>query len=284
MSSKDKNIQKTDPMFRGRISDLIAASEYTVKTSGFLTPLEQRIAFDTAKSEGAEYRCFFWGGAADAERRLLVMIPDWLTPEEPLLCGPFDEERENALREIMAEGSDSGEISGAVCAVEITSGRFASLEHKDFMGALLGLGIKRETLGDIVPSENGSAIAFLLPHAAAFVGENLEKAGREGVKAENITLPEGYRIPREFEVLTDTVMSVRLDGIVKSLCKVSREEAQVLVEKGEVTLNYITETEKDKPVCKGDVISVRGYGKFIYDGDRGVNRRGRIRFDARKYI
>lgn len=280
----DKNVQKTDPMFKGRISDLIAASEYTVKTSGFLTPLEQRIAFDTAKSEGAEYRCFFWGGAGDAERRILVMLPDWLTPEQPLLCGPFDEEREDAIREIMASGADSGEIKDAVCAVEITSGKFTALEHKDYMGALLALGIKRETLGDIVPLESGRAVAFLLPHAAAFVGENLEKAGREGVKVEKVTLPDGYRIPWEFETLTDTVMSLRLDGIVKSLCKVSREDAQSLVEKGEVTLNYICETEKDKPVCKGDVISVRGYGKFIYDGDRGVNRRGRIRFDARKYI
>ncbi len=284
MSSKDKNTQKTDPMLKGRISDLITASEYTVKTGGFLTPLEQRIAFDTARSEGAEYRCFFWGGAGDAERRVLVMLPDWLTPEKPLLCGPFDEEREDALREIMASGADSGEIREAVCAVEITSGNFKALEHKDYMGALLGLGIKRETLGDIVPLESGRAVAFLLPAAADFICQNLEKAGREGVKAEKVTLPDSYRIPREFETLTDTVMSVRLDGIVKALCKVSREEAKELVEKGEVTLNYICETESDRQISKGDVISVRGYGKFIYDGDRGVNRRGRIRFDARKYI
>ncbi|MBE6562546.1 MAG: hypothetical protein E7660_02290 [Ruminococcaceae bacterium] len=284
MSSKDKFTVRDEAMFRGHVSDLVTASEYTVKTSGFLSPLEQRIAFDTAKSLGAEQRCFFWGGAPEAERRILVMIPDWMTPEEPVLCGSFDEEREDILRDIILSGADGGDISGAVCAVEISSEGFRDLEHKDYMGAILGLGIKRELLGDIVTSEAAPAIAFLLKSAVPFVEENLEKAGREGVKVEIAELPEGYRIPREFEVISDTVMSLRLDGLVKSLCKVSREDAASLVEKGEVTLNYIVETEKDAPVSKGDVISVRGHGKFIYDGDRGVNRRGRIRFDARKYI
>ncbi len=284
MSSKDKFSLRDEAMFKGHVSDLVGASEYTVKTSGFLTPLEQRIAFDTARSVGAEHRCFFWGGAPEAERRVLVMIPDWLTPESPVLCGPFDEEREETLREIISSGADGGEISEAVCAVEITSEGFATLEHKDYLGAILSLGIKRELLGDIVPEEGCRAVAFLLKGAVNFVEENLLKAGREGVKAEPLELPEGYRIPREFEVLTDTVMSLRLDGIVKALCKVSREEAASLVEKGEVTLNYLVETEKDASVSKGDVISVRGFGKYIYDGDRGVNRRGRIRFDARKYV
>lgn len=284
MSSKDKFTSRDEAMFRGRVSDLVEASEYTVKTSGFLSPLEQRIAFDTAKSLGAVQRCFFWGGAPEAERRILVMIPDWMAPEEPVVCGPFDEEREDVLREIILSGADGGEISDAVCAVEISSEGFRDLEHKDYMGAILGLGIKRELLGDIVAAEGGPAVAFLLKSAVSFVEENLEKAGREGVKVEPAELPEGYRIPREFEVMTDTVMSLRLDGLVKSLCKLSREDAAALVEKGEVTLNYIVETEKDAPVSKGDVISVRGHGKFIYDGDRGVNRRGRIRFDARKYI
>lgn len=271
-------------MFKGHISDMISASEYSVKTSGFLTPLEQRIAFDTARTEGASGRCFFWGGAADCERRILVMLPDWLTPEEPVLCGPFDEERENVLREIMEAGADGGEISSAVNAVTIISGKFSQLEHKDYLGAILGLGIKRELLGDIVPLDNGCAYAFLLPQALSFVEGNLEKAGKEGVTVEKAELPLSYHVPREFETITDTVMSVRLDGIVKALCKISREDAAELVEKGQVTLNYITETQKDKALTKGDVISVRGTGKFIYDGDRGVNRRGRIRFDARKYI
>ncbi len=284
MSSKDKFTSRDEAMFKGHVSDLVSASEYTVKTSGFLSPLEQRIAFDTAKSAGAETRCFFWGGAAEAERRILVMIPDWMAPESPVLCGPFDEEREDVLREIIANGTDGGEIRDAICAIEIVSGSFSNLEHKDYLGAVLALGIKRELLGDIVPMEGGRAYAFLLENASSFVEENLEKAGREGVRVEKADLPEGYRVPREFEVLTDTVMSLRLDGIVKALCKVSREEAASLVEKGEVTLNYIAETEKDASVSKGDVISVRGYGKFIYDGDRGVNRRGRIRFDARKYM
>lgn len=284
MSTKDKSKNRDEAMFKGHITDLIDSSEYSVRTSGFLSPLEQRIAYDTACACGAVHRCFFWGGAGEAERRLLVMIPDWMTPETPVLCGPFDTEREDVLREIMMQDTDGGEISGAVCPVMITSGNFATLEHKDYMGAILALGIKRDLLGDIVPLEGGRALVFLLPKAFSFVEENLEKAGREGVSVEKEELSLSYRIPREFETITDTVMSVRLDGMVKALCKVSREDAASLVEKGDVTLNYATETEKDKTLTKGDVISVKGYGKFIYDGDRGVNRRGRIRFDARKYV
>ena len=271
-------------MLAGRIKDIAISSEYSVKTTGFLSPLEQREAFETAISVGAAERCFFWGGVPECERRMLVMIPDWLTPEGTF-GGAFDPAREEALSEIISEGADGGEINVSVCPVEISaSGYDAPIGHRDYMGALLGLGIERDTVGDIAVTGDYGAIVFVLEKNADFITENLTKVGASAVKAARTILPEGFRVPREFEVITDTVMSVRLDGVVRALCKISREAAATLVEKGDVTLNYAAETKTDREVKKGDILSVKGYGKYIYDGDRGVNRRGRIRIDARKYL
>lgn len=271
-------------MFAGRIKDLVLSSEYSVRTTGFLSPLEQREAFEAASSTGAGMRCFFWGGVPETERRALVMVPDWMTPAG-VFGGAFDPEREDALWEMILSGGDGGEVSGVICPIEISaSGYEAPLSHRDYLGALLGLGLERDTIGDIAITGDFGAVVFVLERSADFIVQNLVKVGASAVKAGRTCLPEGFRVPREFEVITDTVMSVRLDGVIRALCKISREAASSLVEKGDVTLNYAVETKTDREIKKGDVLSVKGYGKYIYDGDRGVNRRGRIRIDARKYL
>lgn len=270
-------------MLEGRIADLIKTSEYTPKTSCFLTPAEQRAAFDAARRDGSADRCFFWGGAPECERRAAVFLPDWLTPDETF-GGAFDERRERALRELLAEGADSGEVSGAIVPVEISGSAYSELGHRDYLGAITALGLERDAVGDIVITGASSAVVFAIPGAAKLMISELVSVGREQVTVTQAQLPAGFRVEREYEAITDTVMSLRLDGVVRALCKVSREAASDLVEGGDVSLNYMTVVKTDAPVEKGDILSVRGYGKFIFDGDRGVNRRGRLRIDARKYV
>ena len=273
-----------DRMFGGRIGDLAASSEYTVRISHFLTPAEQAEAYNIARACGAGERCFFWGGAAGAERRCAVFLPEWMRPDGTSPGGAFDEAREDSLREIMDSGADSGEIASAVAAVRIESGAYSELTHRDYLGALTALGLERDSIGDIFVDSPSSAYVFALSSAASFIASELTSAGRERVTAAAAVLPRGFRIEKEYEPVSETVMSPRLDGVVRVLCKIPREDAAELVGKGDVSVNYSPVTKPDRIIERGDIISVRGYGKFIYDGDRGVNRRGRLRIDARKFI
>ncbi len=271
-------------IFEGRIKDLISTSAYSVKTSDFLTPSEQAEAFSIARTEGADGRCFFWGGLPEAERRFAVFLPEWLTPDAGICGGAFDPEREDALREIISSGADGGEISGHAVPVLIEGSAYSELSHRDYLGSVLSLGIERDSIGDIDLITPSSAYVFALEGASRLLIREMSSVGREKVTASPAVLPEGFRAAKEYEPVSGTVMSLRLDGVVRVLCSVSREDAATLVSSGDVSVNYVVVTKPDSSLEPGDVISVRGYGKFIFDGDRGVNRRGRLRIDARKFI
>ena len=270
-------------MFAGRISDLARSSEYEVRTSPFLSPAEQKTAYDAAVADGAAWRLAFWGGAPDCERRLAVFLPEWMMPEKTF-CGAFDPAREEVIADLAEQGVTDRYLSGAIVPLEVAGSAYTELSHKDYLGASLALGLERDALGDIITTSPSSAVIFATPSASRVLTEELLSVGRERVTVRAAELPATFRAVREFEAITDTVMSPRLDGIVRALCKMSREAASEKVLCGDVMLNYETATKPDAAVVRGDVITVRGYGKYIYDGDRGVNRRGRLRIDARKYV
>ena len=269
-------------LFEGRVFDLVRSSEYEIKTSRFLTPSEQKSALDAARSGGAAERCLFWGGAPGCERRLAVFVPEWLAPDVTP-GGAFDPAREDTVKEMISEGT-ADDAARSVVPVTVSGSAYSELTHRDYLGALISLGIERDSIGDIVVTGPSSAVVFALPGAAKLIENELTSVGREKVSVKAGSLPDGFRVEKEYEAITDTVMSPRLDGIVKALCGVSRETASELVSSGDVSVNYSVSLKPDAEVVKGDILSVRGYGKFIYDGDRGVNRRGRLRIDARKYI
>ena len=267
----------SDRMFEGRIRDLVSGSEYTIKTSVFLSPAEQKAAFEIACREGAGSRCLFWGGVPEAERRIAVFVPEWMTGYCEALAGAFDPRREEAVREIIADGADGGEVTDCIAVVSVEGSAYADLSHRDYLGAVTALGLERDSLGDIAVTGPSSAYIFALRAASSLITSSLTSVGREKVSASGAVLPEGFRIERDFETISDTVMSLRLDGIVRALCGISREDASELVERGDVSLNYSVTTKTDCKIEKGDIISVKGHGRFIFDGDRGVNRRGRLR-------
>ena len=279
MSKKNE----TDTMLAGRISDLARSSEYEVRTSVFLTPAEQKAAYDAALRAGASDRLAFWGGAPECERRLAVFLPEWMTPDSSF-GGAFDEAREEIITELSSEGVVDRTLSGAIVPLEVTGSAYSELDHRDYLGAVLALGLERDAVGDIIVTSPSGAVIFALAGAARAIEEELSSVGRESVSVRRAELPAGFRATREFEAITDTVMSPRLDAIVSALCRVSRDASASMIARGDVALNYGTASKPDAQLSRGDVITVRGYGKYVYDGDRGVNRRGRLRIDARKYV
>ena len=263
-----------------RAAELVRREAYDVVFSDFLTPREQRLFYAAAFAEGQADRLFFYGGAAGAERRMAVLVPDWLLAEVPA-GDPFSCERESFFLSLLENGV--ADASGAVCAVSLTGSEYGNLTHRDWLGAILALGLERHVLGDIAVLDARHAVAFVRAKIAPFLVENLSHAGADTVRAALAELPAGFEIPRSYERVEVTVASPRLDGVVRALTGLSRADAAALVKAGDVEVNYFPVQDADAPVDDGDILSVRGFGKYVIDSANTVTRRGRNRLIARKY-
>ncbi len=277
-------INKLDDASRrlmARAAELVRRDAYEITYTDFLSPREERIFHVAAASEGQAERLFFYGGARDAERRCAVLLPEWFLGEEPH-GDPFGAERAEFLLSLAENGGV--DLTGAVTPVSLTASEYAALSHRDWLGAILALGVERSVLGDIAILDGHHAIAFFTAKIAPFIIENLHRAGSDGVRAAVCDLPEGFSVPREFEKIEVTVASPRLDGVVRALTNLARSDAAELVKDGLCEVNYFPEENTDAPITDGDILSIRGYGKFIIDSANTVTRRGRNRLIARKYI
>lgn len=231
---------------------------------------------------GAAAGGFFYGGAVGAVRRKLIFLPSWMEFDASP-SGVFDSAREEQLEDILRSYGCEDAVSEFYVPVHLKCSGYETLSHRDWLGSLMALGIKRETLGDICCFE-GEAYVFAEPRAAAYIESSLCRAGRAKVSAEICTLPKDFKIELNFENISTTIASPRIDGVVRALCNVSRDDAAALVSSGLVELNYFTETEVDAKVCRGDIISIRGRGKFFVDSTEDQTKKGRFRLLARKLV
>ncbi len=265
-----------------RAGELSARAEDAPAFTSFLTPRERFILTGLAlhgRPLDAEYGVrFFWGGFPGAERTILCMLPEWYVYQ--IEDGVFTEEK------LAAACSEA--LAGQIVPLRIRTSGYVKLSHRDYLGSLLGLGLDRSVIGDILPDDEG-AVVFMTPKAAAFVKDTLISVGRDKVKATDASLPEGFVFERSFETVTGTVSAARLDAVVSELGRVSRETAKELIRQGFVEQNYFTAADADDEVNAGDVISVRRElkcrgGKFIIDSLDERSAKGRLRLAARRYL
>ena len=237
-----------------RARDAISIADKTCAPHfiGFLTADEKAGLFREFQNEHIS----FFGGYEDAERCFFAALPDWcekdnfsVFPITPLTVS-FKEEY--------------------------------PLTHRDFLGTLMSLGIKRECVGDILVGK-GKAVVFLSRDIAQFVKLNLAKVGGVGVTLEegvNGNLP-GHSTLCEF---SDTVASLRLDCVVAALASVSRNTACEMIESSLVLVNSLLCEKITKTVCENDKITVRGKGKFIIGDVSSQSKKGRIILNYKKYV
>ena len=219
--------------------DLIARSERTGKWcySGFLSQAEQEDLLRCPEAAGASY--FLTGGYEDAERKILAAGNE----EE---AGPA----EPPIR---------------VIAVEPRSRRFAEeLTHRDYLGAILGLGIERNMTGDIL-IRDGQAWFFCLESVADLLTANLEQVRRTAVKA-TLSAPDIPELQPRYMTLKLNVASERLDAVTAAFAGVSRGQADALFAAEKVFVNGRVTTDKGARLKEGDILTVRGVGKAVYDG------------------
>ena len=150
------------------------------------------------------------------------------------------------------------------------------------MGAILGLGIKREWLGDIwVNGEE--AVIFVMQTVERHIADGLEKVGRYGVKLQRAELNELTPPERKVKRVSFSVKSMRFDAVLAGMFGLSRTAAASHIAAGEASLNYSECLKNDALVSPGDIISLRGCGKGAVSELGGLSRKGRLFVEAEIY-
>jgi RNA-binding protein YlmH len=158
-----------------------------------------------------------------------------------------------------------------------------TLTHRDYLGSLMGLGIERDRLGDIVVKD-GYAYVFCLKEIAPFIAENCTSVGRVTVGCRVIGTGEAEDTDAKFEELVEPLASERIDVAVARLAKCSRSAAVALIIQGKVFINRRECKEGSDRIAPGDVISVRGTGKFRYEGIAYTGKKGTSHGKFLKYV
>ncbi|HAA34452.1 MAG TPA: RNA-binding protein [Firmicutes bacterium] len=216
----------------------------------FVDPRQQQIARDLLhRFPGIQ--CSFFGGYPEAER---VRI---------------------GLRPLSLPGGIEGEAVGCLSV----RGNYPEgvLTHRDFLGALMGLGIKREMVGDIIYRGGEKAFIFLVKDLLPFVKANLQSAGRYALEVEEIE-PEALTsefAPRRVKEIRGTVASMRLDAVAGLGFGISRSKIAPLIKGEQVKVNYQLVKQPSRPVKEGDVISMAGRGRIEVVEKKGESRKGR---------
>ena len=220
-------------------AERLEASRFTP----FLTPPEAELAQAAAKRAGAE--AAFFGGYEGAERRMARFAPANAAPR------PFP-----------------------IAALVITWPRQQAPGHRDLLGAVMALGLKRSRLGDIA-LDGGRAYLFADAALAVEIAQSLTEAGR--VKL-GVSVADGLPAlaPPQGETRRGTVQSPRLDAIVAEGFSLSRGAATELITSGAVKLRHVPTLRPDARVEEGDAISVRGLGRLTVDAFGTTTRKGRL--------
>ncbi len=197
-----------------------------------------------------------YGGNEACERKILGVFPDWEEPD-------FD--------------------AFPVTLVKCTCSFKKDFTHRDYLGSLMGLGIERDRIGDIVATED-AGFFFLHSSISEYVLNNLKKIGSHGVKLSvqnmsDMEYPEG-----RFAILKTVVASMRLDAVVGGCVNLSRSRSASLIEHEKVSVNHRLITECSAKVSEGDLLSVRGFGRFLVAATEGGTRSGRLHLSLKKYL
>lgn len=154
--------------------------------------------------------------------------------------------------------------------------------HRDYLGALLGLGLKRECVGDIL-TEGDSAICFLEAKMLPLVCDELTGVGKFSVRVESVPLSECAGRQQKTQEVRINVPSLRADAVLASLLHLSRADAAGLIVRGAVSLCHVPLSQQHAAVQEGDTLSVRGYGRWRIAEIGGLSKKGRIWLTAEKY-
>lgn len=222
----------------------------------FLSPRELEMArFLFGRPEGL----YAFGGYEDAERKMLIYLPEYLeenalwASDSPCVC----------LRAVFYQGD--------------------ALTHRDFLGALMGAGIGRETVGDICV-DKGSCDFFVTAEIAPYLLQSFTGAGRTKVRLSRIPLDQAQIPEPETREIRDTLASLRLDSVAAAGFRIGRGLASRYITSGKASVDGLPCEKPDKLVAEGAKISIRGLGKIRLHQINGTTKKDRISVVIHRYV
>ena len=275
-------------LLRGRIRELAGAAyqnDYMTHTV-FLSASEQALVYDILRADGENpvsekaYGAPFvvWGGWEESERNVFCFLPSYM-------------DKESLISAEMTEPS-------VVSCIRITpvNARFAdALTHRDYLGALMHLGIERDQIGDILTEHAGDkslegpekggreqAYVFVLKDMAQTICHDLTQVRHTTVTVSEVA-PVQCTVRPAFTVEEGSVASERLDAVLAFVYRLSRGKAQELVAAEQVFIDGRTAYSAGYDLKPGSRVSVRGHGKFVYEGQVHTTRKGRLYVRVKKY-
>ena len=256
--------REEDTLLEGRIRDLARQADrngYLTHT-GFLSLSGQSRAAAILAGSGIPQSGkshVFYGGTSEADRKVLFFLPSYLEAED-----------------LLAQ-EDSGEGVITCLKIEVRGSRFSKeIGHRDCLGALMHLGIGREQIGDILMEKDGTcAWIFVLAGMAEHICRELVTIGRAHVDIQ-VTSPAACTARPVLVPRSGSIASVRIDSLIAMVFHISRSAAQDLVAREEVFAGGRAVTSSSFSPAPGCRISVRGHGKFIYEGEEKTTKKGRI--------
>ena len=255
--------EQEDKLLVSKLLDKINESDIRNKiaTTDFLNMHEKSIVQEILKKEKV-LNYMFTGGFEGAERQVLILNPDKLDNEYI-----------------------KTQIENIITIIRITLPKYSEgYTHRDYLGGIMKLGIKREKIGDIIVSEDGADI-IVSSEIADFLKDELTKLKRfakSTIEQKNIN--EIKNETPKFEEISIIVPSYRIDAIVGEANRISRSKASNIIEEERVFINGILCKSKSKTVKIGDKITVRGKGRFEISEELGSTKKDNVRVKIIRYV
>ena len=233
-----------------------------IQSTDFLNLNEQELAMKLLKKVDCE-NYYFFGGKDNTERKILIIYPEKLTEE-------------------MSRKNDDKIIS--IIRIKLPNELEGGYDHRTYLGSCIKIGIEREKIGDILVERTGADI-IAKTEVIDFLYQNLSSLTRfksSEISIENISEIKDVEVAKV--EISAIVASIRLDNIVSTLAKTSRSKAQEILKQERVFLNHQVETKASKEVKQGDIITIRGKGRFEFKEIAGNTRKGRYVIKIDKYV
>lgn len=240
---------------------------YMLTNTGFLDMRQRALAEQMLRNEPLGVRWVSYGGYEDAERRVLIFLPEYM------------EEYAGAQAVLTLPDEDN-----PLCIIRARKAAGArELAHRDYLGSVLGLGVKREVVGDILVVADGADI-IILKELSEFFMTAYGKAGRTELTLKDKPMSE-IIVPKAMkQEIRETVASMRLDNMISAVFGISRGKATEAISRGIVAVNDLPCEKADKLIKEGDKLVLRGRGKAIVKEVGGKTRKDRTYIVFERYV
>lgn len=250
-------MNKEEQITINKLKDLaeLTFSNNLIMYSDFLNLYEQML-FLTNKNSFPQVNYEYIGGYQEAERKILRFYTDTscINDEAPFSClimSPLNEKYSD------------------------------SLTHRDFLGSLLGLGINRGKVGDIIVEEN-RAFVFVKTSLVKFIIDNLRKVKHTIIYCEEVDFPSDYQL-KGFDIVNGTVSSIRLDAVTALAFRLSRGKIAEVIAGGKVFINSKQTLSSSASMKEGDIVSLKGMGRYLFYQINTTTKKGRLSITIKRY-